>query len=126
MAVLCFRVAPQVDGNTRAAVNEELNDLKRRLVEATNSTGEAYLTNATLKGHVSMRLAVGNVLTTERHLTTVMISSGARPLTLSQAVGHLPETYRKTFSRRATDRFCMPAWYSLAAKKAIVPSKLQA
>ena len=71
MAVVCFRVGPPVAGSTRAAADEELSGLNRRLVEAVNRTGEAYLTHTTLKGHVSMRLAVGNVLTTERHLTTV-------------------------------------------------------
>jgi aromatic-L-amino-acid decarboxylase len=70
MAVVCFRVAPHVAGSTRVA-DEELNGLNRRLVEAVNRTGEAYLTHTTLNGHVSIRLAVGNVLTTERHLTTV-------------------------------------------------------
>jgi aromatic-L-amino-acid decarboxylase len=59
-----------VAGSTRVA-DEELNGLNRRLVEAVNRTGEAYLTHTTLNGHVSIRLAVGNVLTTERHLTTV-------------------------------------------------------
>ncbi len=42
--------------------------LNRRLVEAVNRTGKAYLTYTTLNGHLAMRLAVGNILTTERHL----------------------------------------------------------
>jgi aromatic-L-amino-acid decarboxylase len=70
MAVVCFRVTPHGAGGMLAA-DEEVNDLNRRLVEAVRRTGEAYLTHTTLKGHVAMRLAVGNVLTTERHLTTV-------------------------------------------------------
>jgi aromatic-L-amino-acid decarboxylase len=70
MAVVCFRIAPHTAGSTRVA-DEELNGLNRRLVEAVNRTGEAYLTHTTLNGHVAMRLAVGNVLTTARHLTRV-------------------------------------------------------
>jgi aromatic-L-amino-acid decarboxylase len=70
MAVVCFRVASHMTENSRLA-DEEINGLNRRLVEAVNGTGEAYLTHTTLNGHVAIRLAVGNVLTTERHLMTV-------------------------------------------------------
>jgi aromatic-L-amino-acid decarboxylase len=53
---------------TKQAVDQELNGFNRRLVESVNRTGEAYLTHTTLNGRVAMRLAVGNILTTERHL----------------------------------------------------------
>ena len=67
MAVVCFRIAPHELGSI-PAVDRELNSLNRRLVEAVNRTGKAYLTYTTLNGLVAMRLAVGNILTTERHL----------------------------------------------------------
>jgi aromatic-L-amino-acid decarboxylase len=67
MAVVCFRIAPHVPGTTPPR-DEEINSLNRRLVEAVNRTGKAYLTYTTLNGQVAMRLAVGNILTTERHL----------------------------------------------------------
>jgi aromatic-L-amino-acid decarboxylase len=70
MAVICFRVVPVTTENTRL-VDEELNDFNRRLVEAVTKTGQAYLTHTTLNENVAIRLAVGNVLTTERHLKTV-------------------------------------------------------
>jgi aromatic-L-amino-acid decarboxylase len=70
MAVVCFRVVWPMDAN-RPATSEELNDLNRRLVEVANKTGKVYLTHTTLRGCVAMRLAVGNVLTTERHLMSV-------------------------------------------------------
>jgi aromatic-L-amino-acid decarboxylase len=67
MAVVCFRFAPvEMKGQES---EEELNELNRRLVEAVNRTGEAYLTHTGLKGRTAMRLAVGNVLTAERHLS---------------------------------------------------------
>ena len=69
MAVVCFRTVP--DGAESEESDEKINELNRRLVEAVCSTGEAYITQTTLKGKVSMRLAVGNVLTTERHLIKV-------------------------------------------------------
>jgi aromatic-L-amino-acid/L-tryptophan decarboxylase len=70
MAVVCFRAGRRVVGST-LAVDEELNRLNRRLVEAINGTGKAYLTHTNLNGHIAMRLAVGNILTTQHHLTTV-------------------------------------------------------
>jgi glutamate/tyrosine decarboxylase-like PLP-dependent enzyme len=70
MAVVCFRFCPaELKGRES---EEELNELNRRLVEEVNRTGEAYLTHTSLKGLISMRLAVGNVLTTERHLARVL------------------------------------------------------
>jgi aromatic-L-amino-acid decarboxylase len=71
MAVVCFRIAPHVPGTTPAR-DEEINSLNRRLVEAVNRTGKAYLTYTTLNGQIAMRLAVGNILTTERHLARVL------------------------------------------------------
>ena len=70
MAVVCFRVVPQVVENMRP-VDEEIDDLNRCLVEAINRSGEAYLTHTYLSGQIAMRLAVGNILTTERHLAKV-------------------------------------------------------
>lgn len=69
MAVVCFRARLPVDESKRT--DEELNDLNKRVVEAVNRTGEAYLTHTVLNGRVAMRVAIGNVLTTERHLAHV-------------------------------------------------------
>jgi aromatic-L-amino-acid decarboxylase len=52
-------------------VDQEIDDLNRCLVEAINQSGEAYLTHTHLNGQIAMRLAVGNILTTERHLAKV-------------------------------------------------------
>jgi aromatic-L-amino-acid/L-tryptophan decarboxylase len=70
MAVVCFRVVPQVVENM-VPVDQEIDSLNRRLVEAINRSGEAYLTHTHLNGRIAMRLAVGNILTTERHLAKV-------------------------------------------------------
>jgi aromatic-L-amino-acid decarboxylase len=70
MAVVCFRIAPHVPGMTPER-DQEINSFNQRLVEAVNRTGKAYLTYTTLNGQLAMRLAVGNILTTERHLARV-------------------------------------------------------
>jgi aromatic-L-amino-acid decarboxylase len=71
MSVVCFRFVPR-DNMSEEASDEELNHLNRHIIEAVNATGEAYLTHTLLKNRVAMRLAVGNVLTTERHLAGVL------------------------------------------------------
>jgi aromatic-L-amino-acid decarboxylase len=64
MAVVCFRALPDRDADA--------DEFNRALVEAVNATGRAYLTHTTLGGRVAARLAVGNVLTSERHLADVL------------------------------------------------------
>jgi aromatic-L-amino-acid decarboxylase len=71
MAVVCFRFVTHKDDDEQLD-GEELNNLNRQLVEAINATGEAYLTHTLLRGRVAIRLAVGNVLTTEQHLARVL------------------------------------------------------
>ena len=77
MGVVCFRVVSPFNSSGTAKnvaaheANESLDDLNRQLIEAINTTGKAYLTHTVLRGRVAMRLAVGNVLTTEHHLAQV-------------------------------------------------------
>jgi aromatic-L-amino-acid decarboxylase len=72
MGVVCFRaVAHGGKSSEQQTSAEELNEFNRRLVEAINATGETYLTHTLLHGQVAIRLAVGNVLTTEHHLAQV-------------------------------------------------------
>jgi aromatic-L-amino-acid decarboxylase len=62
MAVVCFRAR----GTTR---NEAATDaLNESLVAAVNAGGEAYLTHTQLRRRIAIRLAIGNVLTTEQHV----------------------------------------------------------
>ena len=65
MAVVCFRFEPQ------GVSAERCDELNERIVEAVNASGDAYLTHTTLHGRRAMRIGVGNVLTTERHLAHV-------------------------------------------------------
>jgi aromatic-L-amino-acid decarboxylase len=65
MAVVCFGFEPP---NVSAEQRDVLNE---KIVEAVNASGDAYLTHTTLRGRRAMRIGVGNVLTTERHLAHV-------------------------------------------------------
>jgi aromatic-L-amino-acid/L-tryptophan decarboxylase len=60
MGVVCFR-----------AISESAIDLdafNRSIVRKVNSSGRAYITHTVLNDKVALRVAVGNILTTEQHL----------------------------------------------------------
>jgi aromatic-L-amino-acid decarboxylase len=62
MAVVCFRArAAGATARRRNAFNEAI-------VKAVNASGEAYLTHTELRGRTVIRVAFGNVLTTEAHV----------------------------------------------------------
>ena len=62
MAVVCFRFVP-------AGLDEAACDrLNVAIVQAVNASGEAYLTHTRVGGRVVMRVGIGNILTTSRHL----------------------------------------------------------
>jgi aromatic-L-amino-acid/L-tryptophan decarboxylase len=76
MGVVCFRfvgpVAGVVDagpGSTPPITTEDKIDyLNSEIVEKINASGRAYLTQTKLRGRTVMRIGLGNVLTTEKHL----------------------------------------------------------
>jgi aromatic-L-amino-acid/L-tryptophan decarboxylase len=60
MGVVCFRF---VAGN-----ESKIDELNSEIVERINASGRAYLTQTKLRGQTVMRIGLGNVLTTEKHL----------------------------------------------------------
>jgi aromatic-L-amino-acid decarboxylase len=64
MGVVCFRFKAGGD-------DEKLDMINSRIVESINASGRAYLTQTKLHGRTVMRIGLGNVLTTERHLRNV-------------------------------------------------------
>lgn len=63
MGVVCFRARA-----VGSISDEELDALNERLLARVNATGATYLTHTRLRGQLALRIAVGNVLTRERHL----------------------------------------------------------
>jgi aromatic-L-amino-acid decarboxylase len=75
-SVACFRCHPP--GMDDEAVLERLNE---RLLEAVNDTGEIFVSHTRLEGRYVIRLAVGNMRTTEAHVArawTLFEQHGAR------------------------------------------------
>jgi glutamate/tyrosine decarboxylase-like PLP-dependent enzyme len=56
MGVICFRA------------KEETDAFNSRIVESVNRSGRAYLNQTKLRGRTVIRLGLGNILTTEKHL----------------------------------------------------------
>ena len=47
---------------------EEQDRINHEILDAVNRSGQAFLTHTVLDGRVVLRLAIGNVKTTERHV----------------------------------------------------------
>ncbi|HEY0101348.1 MAG TPA: pyridoxal-dependent decarboxylase [Pyrinomonadaceae bacterium] len=76
MGVVCFRARVPgqnacVEGGGVETPNASSDELNERLLARINATGAAYMTHTRLHDTLALRIAVGNVLTTERHLAGV-------------------------------------------------------
>ena len=63
-------MAPVVMGGV--GLRNQPNEKARQLVERINASGRAYLTLTKLHDRSAVRLGLGNILTTEEHLRTVL------------------------------------------------------
>ncbi|OMO84665.1 Pyridoxal phosphate-dependent decarboxylase [Corchorus capsularis] len=59
-ALVCFRIKPKEE--------VEGNELNRKLLEAINSSGKAFMTHAVVGGIYVIRCAIGTTLTEQRHV----------------------------------------------------------
>ncbi|MGB8508386.1 MAG: pyridoxal-dependent decarboxylase [Pyrinomonadaceae bacterium] len=71
MGVVCFRARGAGVGGAEEMSPAALDGLNEGLLARINATGTTYLTHTRLHGRLALRIAVGNVLTTERHLAQV-------------------------------------------------------
>jgi len=68
LSVVCFRARIGVEGEAEGARAARLDALNERLMSAVNATGELFLSHTKLNGLFTLRLAVGNIRTTEAHV----------------------------------------------------------
>src|SRR5438045_9604735 len=70
MGMVCFREKDKIDA------------FNSRIVESVNRSGRAYLNQTKLRGKTVIRLGLGNILTTEKHLRDAweLIQETARSL----------------------------------------------
>jgi len=74
-STVCFRANPHTrprsQGERGRQAGEAENDLDRlneALMHAVNATGEVFLSHTKLNGKLTLRLAIGNIRTTEQHV----------------------------------------------------------
>ena len=77
-STVCFRYRPPSMSDEPA-----LRDLNAAILDAVNATGAVYLSHTVLRGAYVLRLAVGNLRTTERHIEQAWVA-------VTAAVGRLP------------------------------------
>jgi aromatic-L-amino-acid decarboxylase len=65
MGVVCFRIAPP------NLSDQQTDILNEAIVAAVNASGAAYITHTRLRERICMRIGIGNVLTTEKHVDAV-------------------------------------------------------
>lgn len=73
-SLVCFRACPSTAdeaGETEAARATRLDQLNEALMNKLNSTGAAYLSHTRLNNTFTLRLAIGNIRTTEAHVHRV-------------------------------------------------------
>jgi len=68
LSVVCFRARPTLEGETGDARDARLDALNERLLHAANSTGSLFISHTRLHDRFTLRLAVGNIRTTEEHV----------------------------------------------------------
>jgi aromatic-L-amino-acid decarboxylase len=71
LALVCFRACPPVDATSEAARNRRLDVLNEAIMHGVNATGKALLSHTKLDDKITLRLSIGNIRTTEKHVRQV-------------------------------------------------------
>jgi aromatic-L-amino-acid decarboxylase len=70
LGLVCFRACPQIDVD-EALRNKRLDVLNEAIMHGVNATGKALLSHTRLHDKLTLRLSIGNIRTTERHVHQV-------------------------------------------------------
>jgi aromatic-L-amino-acid decarboxylase len=70
-ALVCFRARPQGQAQTAEAEAKRLDVLNEAIMHGVNATGKAFLSHTKLNDKLTLRLSIGNIRTTERHVRQV-------------------------------------------------------
>jgi aromatic-L-amino-acid decarboxylase len=71
LALVCFRASPALDGADETARNARLDVLNEAIMHGVNATGKALLSHTKLNDKLTLRLSIGNIRTTEKHVRQV-------------------------------------------------------
>src|SRR5437870_2585042 len=67
-ALICFRARPKLKGETEEVQAKRLDALNEAIMHGVNATGKAFLSHTKLHVKLTLRLSIGNIRTTERHV----------------------------------------------------------
>lgn len=67
-SVVCFRALPETAGGTDDERASRLDAFNESLMNSVNATGEIFISHTRLNDAFALRLAVGNIRTTEKHV----------------------------------------------------------
>jgi aromatic-L-amino-acid decarboxylase len=70
-ALVCFRAHPTAAGETEEVQAKRLDVLNEAIMHGVNATGKAFLSHTKLNDKLTLRLSIGNIRTTERHVRQV-------------------------------------------------------
>ncbi|PWT95977.1 MAG: amino acid decarboxylase [Blastocatellia bacterium] len=71
LALVCFRACPDQPNGNESDRAVRLDELNEAVMHAVNNTGEALLSHTRLNDKLTLRLSIGNIRTTERHVRHV-------------------------------------------------------
>jgi len=71
LALVCFRACPRMNAADEATRNARLNVLNEAIMHGVNATGKALLSHTKLNDKLTLRLSIGNIRTTEKHVRQV-------------------------------------------------------
>jgi aromatic-L-amino-acid decarboxylase len=71
LALVCFRACPKVAAPDEAARNARLDVLNEAIMHGVTATGKALLSHTKLNDKLTLRLSIGNIRTTEKHVRQV-------------------------------------------------------
>lgn len=70
-ALVCFRACAQNESETEEIRARRLDVLNEAIMHGVNATGKAFLSHTKLNDQLTLRLSIGNIRTTERHVRQV-------------------------------------------------------
>ncbi|MFN2576671.1 MAG: aspartate aminotransferase family protein [Pyrinomonadaceae bacterium] len=71
LALVCFRACPAIKDEPEEVRGKRLNALNEAIMHGVNATGEALLSHTKLHDQLTLRLSIGNIRTTEKHVKRV-------------------------------------------------------
>ncbi len=71
LALVCFRACPKREGESEEIRAKRLDILNEAIMHGVNSTGKALFSHTRLNNKLTLRLSIGNIRTTEKHVRQV-------------------------------------------------------